>query len=72
MSVITPVDAFHESKYLVEQSLACDLRAEALNYAASLGCECIIYFYDDDFEVIELEGKTGFDYNPATDIWIKP
>jgi hypothetical protein len=72
MSKYSSLEALAESSSLVEQSYACDLMASALKEAAELGRFCIIYFSQDDYDIVDLTNATAYEYNPATDILINP
>ena len=50
-----------------------ELRKEALEELQGMdGHSFVIYFYDDrHWEIVCVDGKTGFDYNPLTDIYIE-
>ena len=67
---LTNKEALYEATELVEQSYACDLRAQALQEAAGYGRPCIVYIYDDDYEIRDLTDVTGFEYDPSTDILV--
>jgi hypothetical protein len=66
----TNKEALYEATQLVEQSYACDLRAQALQEAVGSGRPCIVYMNDHDYEIREISDVTGFEYNPSTDILV--
>lgn len=63
-------EALYAATELVEQSYACDLKAQALQEAVDLGRPCVVYIYDHDYEIRDLTDATGFEYNPSTDILV--
>lgn len=50
-----------------------ELRKEALEELQGMdGHSFVIHFYDDRYwEIVCVDEKTGFDYNPLTDIYIE-
>lgn len=48
-----------------------DLRLAALQEVQTMdGQQFVIYIYDHDYEIVCVDGKSGFEYNPATDLLI--
>ena len=63
-------EALYEAKELVEQSVACDLRAAALQEAVAFERPCIIYFVEGDYEIRDLSMEPDYQYDPAVDILV--
>lgn len=66
----TNKEAMYEATRLVKQSYECDLMAQALEEAAGTGRPCVVYIFDNDYEIRDLTDATGFEYNPSTDILV--